>query len=40
MIEVTGNKQFDEQAEFYASLKVNLEKIIIFLKIIFINSSF
>lgn len=26
MIEVTGNEPFDEQAEFYASLKVNLEK--------------
>ena len=26
MIEVTGKEQFDEQAEFYASLKVNLEK--------------
>ena len=26
MIEVTGNEQYDEQAEFYASLKVNLEK--------------
>ena len=25
MIEVTGNKQFDEQEEFYASLKINLE---------------
>lgn len=25
MIEVTGNEPFDEQAEFYASLKVNLE---------------
>lgn len=26
MIEVTGNEPFDEQAEFYASLKINLEK--------------
>ena len=26
MIEVTGNEQFDEQAEFYASLKINLDK--------------
>lgn len=26
MIEVTGNEQHDEQAEFYASLKINLEK--------------
>ena len=26
MIEVTGNEKYDEQAEFYASLKVNLEK--------------
>lgn len=26
MIEVTGKEPFDEQAEFYASLKVNLEK--------------
>ena len=25
MIDVTGNKQFDEQEEFYASLKINLE---------------
>lgn len=25
MIEVTGNKQFDEQEEFYATLKINLE---------------
>jgi hypothetical protein len=40
MIEVTGNEQFDEQAEFYASLKVNLEKTIISLRIISINSSF
>lgn len=29
MIEVTGNEPFDEQAEFYASLKINLEKITI-----------
>lgn len=26
MIEVTGNEQHNEQEEFYASLKVNLEK--------------
>ena len=26
MIEVTGKEPFDEQAEFYDSLKVNLEK--------------
>ncbi len=26
MIEVTGNEPFDEQAEFYASLKINLDK--------------
>ena len=26
MIEITGNEPFDEQAEFYASLKINLEK--------------
>ena len=25
MIEVTGNKHFDEEEEFYASLKINLE---------------
>lgn len=26
MIEITGNEKIDPQAEFYASLKVNLEK--------------
>ena len=26
MIEVTGNEKFDEQEEFYASLKTNLER--------------
>lgn len=26
MIEITGNEPFDEQAEFYASLKINLDK--------------
>ena len=27
MIEITGNEPFDEQAEFYASLKINLDNV-------------